>query len=162
VPTYEVETVRFADSPPVETEGCQSWYARAQNFLLGYSTLRQGAVLGPTRSDYEHVIGFVEGTIRIESESGSHEATADAIAIVPPGESRLEALTDAVLFRVFAPPPPDWRRSASTGPLTGHRVTTWPPSSSGRPQPMATDSACISTLICRRRHARSSAVATSW
>jgi hypothetical protein len=105
VPTYEVETVRFADSPPVEAEGCQSWHARAQNFLVGYSTLKQGASLRAIEPDYEHVLGLVEGTIRIESESGSREATADAIAIVPPGESRLDALTNALLFRVFAPPP---------------------------------------------------------
>jgi hypothetical protein len=107
VPTYEVESVRFADSPAAEAEGYRSWYARAQNFLVCYSTLRQGARFGAIQPEYEHVIGLVEGTVRIESESGSREATADAIAIVPPGVSRLEAFTDSVLFRVFAPPPPD-------------------------------------------------------
>jgi hypothetical protein len=104
MPTYEVETVRFTDSPSVRTEGARSWYARAQNFLVGYSTLESGAALQASRSEYEHVIGLVEGTISIESESGGREAAADAIAIVPPGASRLEALTDAVLFRIFAPP----------------------------------------------------------
>jgi hypothetical protein len=107
VPTYEVETVRLADSPPVQTDRALSSYARAQNFLVGYSTLEAGSTLQASQSEYEHVIGLVEGTVRIESESGSGEATADAIAIVPPGASRLEALTDAVLFRVFAPPPPE-------------------------------------------------------
>jgi hypothetical protein len=105
MPTFEVETLRFADSPPVETKGALSWYARAQNFLVGYSTLERGADLRAPQSEYEHIIGLVQGTIRVDSESGSGEAGADAIAIVPPGESRLEALTDVVLFRVFAPPP---------------------------------------------------------
>ena len=105
VPTYEVETVRFLDAPPQETDGGQSWYARGQNFLIGYSILERGATLTFASSEDEYVIGVVEGEIEIGSEAGSGAARADAVVIVPPGASRLEALGPVKLFRVFAPPP---------------------------------------------------------
>lgn len=105
MPTYEVETVRFLEQPPEKAQGSTSWYARGQNFLVGYSTLEPGAALSWTDPDYEHVIGVVDGSIGIETGLGDGEAHADAVVIVPPGESRVTGTTAAVIFRVFAPPP---------------------------------------------------------
>jgi hypothetical protein len=108
LPTYEVETVRFAQHPPDKTPGGKTWYARGQNFLIAYSRLEKAAQLEAEMGEYEHVLGLVEGTVDIETEAGSGQATADAVAIVPPGRSRVIAATEAVVFRVFAPPPPSF------------------------------------------------------
>src|SRR5690606_20655329 len=54
---------------------------------------------------YEHMVGVVEGEVDITSSAGSGQASADAVAIVPPGESAIVARTLAKVFRVFAPAP---------------------------------------------------------
>ena len=43
---------------------------------------------------------LVEGSIGIETEAGSGQATGDAVIIVPPGRSTFSATTDATLYRV--------------------------------------------------------------
>ena len=106
MPTYEAETIRFSDHPPIETPGGLTWYARAQNFLIAYSRLENSAVLETEVDGYEHMVGLVEGSIAIHTTAGSGEAVADAVAIVPPGRSTITAQTDTVLFRIFAPAPP--------------------------------------------------------
>jgi hypothetical protein len=105
LPTYEAETVRFSEHAPDVTPGGQTWYARAQNFLIAYSRLEKSASLEAETDGYEHMIGLVEGSIAIETEAGSGEAIADAVVIVPPGRSTITAQTNAVLFRIFAPAP---------------------------------------------------------
>ena len=105
MPTYEVETVRFVEANARGNSEPATWYARAQNFAVGYSALQAGDELSWSDPDYEYVVGVVEGSIGIETAAGSGEAHADAVAIVPPGDSVIRARTDAVVFRVFAPVP---------------------------------------------------------
>jgi hypothetical protein len=105
MPTYEVETVRFVDANARESGGARSWCARGQNFAIAYSVLAEGAQLSWRDDDFEYVLGVVAGSVAIESSAGSGEAHADAIVIVPPGESVVTAKTPATVFRVFAPAP---------------------------------------------------------
>jgi hypothetical protein len=106
MPTYEVETVRFVQGNAFDAGGTSSWYARGQNFVVGYSVLAENARLAWRDDAYEYVVGVVEGTLDVQSAAGSGEARADAAVIVPPGESVITARTPATLFRVFAPAPP--------------------------------------------------------
>ncbi|HLF79384.1 MAG TPA: hypothetical protein VJB57_18020 [Dehalococcoidia bacterium] len=108
MPTYEVESIRFADTTADQTPGGLSWYARGQNFLVGYSVLEPGAVLRSPDLELEHMIGVVEGTLQIESKSGSGQSHADAIVIAPPNGCVIRAVDRAILFRVFAPAPPEF------------------------------------------------------
>jgi hypothetical protein len=101
--TYEAESVRFGEHAPDATQHGETWYARAQNFLIAYSRLKKSAVLETEVEGYEHMIGLVEGSIAIDTNAGSGAAVADAVIIVPPGHTTITALTDAVLFRIFAP-----------------------------------------------------------
>lgn len=107
MPTYEVESIRFADITADKSPGGLSWYARGQNFLVAYSVLETGAVLQSPDLEMEHIIGVVEGALQIEGKSGSGRAHADAVVIAPPGGGVIRAIDRAVLFRVFAPAPPE-------------------------------------------------------
>ena len=105
MPTYEVETVRFGQANAHDVNGARSWCARGQNFAVVYSVLDEGAELAWRDDEYEYIVGVVEGTVAMRSASGSGEAHADAVAIVPPGESAITARTSATVFRIFAPAP---------------------------------------------------------
>jgi hypothetical protein len=104
MPTYACETIRFSDHQPVMENGASTWYMRAQNFVVAYSKLPAGAGLYVAASAGECMAVLVEGTIAIQSEFGTGVATGDAVIIVPPGASDINAQTEAVVYRVFAPP----------------------------------------------------------
>jgi hypothetical protein len=107
MPTYEVETVRFAELSPEESGGAQSWYARGQNFVVCYSRLTAGSSLSVSGIENEYMVGLVEGSFDFEAGPERGSASADAVVIVPPGDSNVTARTDGVAFRVFAPPTDD-------------------------------------------------------
>src|SRR4051794_16870936 len=107
MPTHEYTSVRFRDHQPVQDDGVWTWWVRAQNFVLAYSTVAAGGSLSTVSPDAECMTVLVEGSIGIESEAGSGQATGDAVIIVPPGRSTIRATTDATLYRVFAPPTPE-------------------------------------------------------
>jgi len=115
MPTYEAETVRFQDLEPEVADGARSWYARAQNFVVCYSTLEAGASLRVDRSENEYVAGVVEGSFDFEAGADKGSASADAVVIVPPGASRITARGAGVLFRVFAPPSADLIAKCANG-----------------------------------------------
>src|SRR5687768_11930042 len=107
MPTHEYTSVRFADHQPVVADGASTWWVRAQNFVLAYSTLKAGGSVSGDSPDWEYMAVLVEGTVDIESSAGSGSATGDTVIIVPPGKSAIRASTDATLYRVFAPPTAD-------------------------------------------------------
>src|SRR5438477_356857 len=107
MPTHETESLRFTDHAPVQGDGASTWYVRAQNFVIAYSTLPPGASLSVASSDDEYFMVLVEGAVEVESDSGSGQASGDAVIIVPPGKSRVRSSQGATLFRVFAPPTPE-------------------------------------------------------
>ena len=80
---------------------------RAQNFVLGYSTVAAGGSLSAVSPQHEYMTVLVEGTVDVESEAGNGAATGDSVIIVPPGRSTIRARTNATLYRVFAPPTPE-------------------------------------------------------
>ena len=107
MPTHEYTSVRFGDHQPVQGEGASTWWVRAQNFVLGYSTVAAGGSLSAVSPDSEYMSVLVEGAVEIESEAGSGKANGDAVIIVPPGKSTLRATQPSILYRVFAPPTPE-------------------------------------------------------
>ncbi|HEY7271049.1 MAG TPA: hypothetical protein VH951_14585 [Dehalococcoidia bacterium] len=107
MPTYEYTSVRFADHEPVRGDGASTWWVRAQNFVLAYSTVAAGGSLTAEVDEFEYMLVLVEGSIAIDSQLGSGQATGDSVVIVPPGRSTVHARTGATLYRVFAPPTQD-------------------------------------------------------
>jgi hypothetical protein len=106
MPTYEAETVRFAASQPEQADGASSWYARAQNFVVCYSTVQAGGSLSAT-SENEYMAGLVDGAFEFEAGPEKASAASDAVVIVPPGSSTIRSRDGGILFRIFAPPTPD-------------------------------------------------------
>ena len=78
MPTYEAETVRFQDVAPEAEDGARSWYARAQNFVVCYSTLAAGGSLHVEGSENEYMAGLVEGSFEFEAGAVRASATSDA------------------------------------------------------------------------------------
>jgi hypothetical protein len=107
LPTHEYISVRFSDHQPVQGDGASTWWVRAQNFVLAYSTVAAGGSLSADSPEYEYMTVLVEGSVDVESEAGSGRATGDAVIIVPPGRSTIRAVGEATLYRVFAPPTPE-------------------------------------------------------
>ena len=113
MPTARAENLYFYKQQPVEEPGgARSWYGRAQNLLVAYSTLDAGASLSVEGSENEYFIVLIEGAIEVASEQGSATVDNSAQVIVPPGSSSVTATTAAKLVRVFAPPPPELARLA--------------------------------------------------
>ncbi len=107
MPTYAAETVRFQGVAPEVGDGARSWYARAQSFVVCYSTLEAGGSLAVSGGENECMAGLVEGSFEFEAGAGRASAASDAVVIVPPGDSTIRSRGGGVLFRVFAPPTPE-------------------------------------------------------
>jgi hypothetical protein len=105
--TYPVETVRFKESTAERSGGAATWHARAQNFVVSYSTLDAGGSVSVTGSNDEYVALLVEGAIEVEAGADRGTVRGDAVIIVPPGDSRIVASEPAVVCRIFAPPTPE-------------------------------------------------------
>jgi hypothetical protein len=108
MPTARAENLRFYEiEPEVEPGGARTWYGRSQNVFVAYSTLEAGNTLETRGSENEHFIVLIEGEVDVTSDRGSAMVSGQAQVIVPPGDSRIVARSNANLVRVFAPPPRD-------------------------------------------------------
>jgi hypothetical protein len=105
--TYPVETVRFDQASGEQSAGATTWYARAQNFVVSYSTLEAGGALDVAGAEDEYMALLVEGAIELTAPGESGRASGDAVIILPPGDTRIVASQPSVVVRIFAPPPPE-------------------------------------------------------
>ena len=107
VPTsfQKADYLRFYDLAPSERTDLQStWFGRGQNFILGYTVARDGAMLvGPATED-EHMLILPEAASAVTLVQGSTTTRIEGntLTIVPPGESRVEVQKGGVILRVFS------------------------------------------------------------
>ena len=127
MPTYEAETVRFQGAEPEVSDGASSWYARAQNFVVCYSTVAPGGSLSMRGSENEYMAGLAAGSFEFEAGAERASASSDAVVIVPPGDSTIRSRAGGVLFRVFAPPSPELiAKCANAGSYASSRENVAP------------------------------------
>ncbi|AGZ41427.1 hypothetical protein [Actinoplanes friuliensis] len=84
------EHVQFRDVPPVEkTETISTWYARGQNFVVGYSDLDGTAALSRTSQPDEYVVLLADDDLEARVEAPGEELTVSGrtMIVVPPGDS---------------------------------------------------------------------------
>lgn len=99
------EYARFYDEPPQENEqGCQSWYARGQNFVLCYSTMTDGYTFVREGQSDEYVLILPdEGTSATVTTNGdTAKALAHSLTVVPPGPSSVQVTGEGRLIRIFS------------------------------------------------------------
>jgi hypothetical protein len=82
--------------------GSRSWLVRAQNFGIEVAELKAGDELFEALPD-EHIVLVQSGAIAASpGDTGVVEVSEPSVVVIPSGPSRLRALTDARVVRVFA------------------------------------------------------------
>ena len=86
------EHVQFRDLAPVEkADGVATWYARGQNFVVGYSELDGTATFGRTGQPDEYVVLLADdalsATVRAPGSGDEVTASGRTMIVVPPGDS---------------------------------------------------------------------------
>jgi mannose-6-phosphate isomerase-like protein (cupin superfamily) len=93
------------DRPADETEeGAEHWYAHAVNFVVVMSRVRAGSTLQVTDHPDEYCVVLPTGATPIKVTAGGDEVLAneESLVVVPPGDSRVEALEDGFVHRVLS------------------------------------------------------------
>ncbi|MFY1671547.1 hypothetical protein ACN27G_16470 [Plantactinospora sp. WMMB334] len=98
------EHVRFRDLPPVEkTDEISTWYARGQNFVVGYSELDGTATFTRTAQPDEYVVLLADdglgATVRAPGEEVS--VTGRTMLVVPPGDSSVTVTGQGRVLRLL-------------------------------------------------------------
>jgi len=84
------EHVQFRDVPPVEKTGdVSTWYARGQNFVVGYSDLDGTATFSRTDQPDEYVVLLADDALSATVQAPGEEVTAAGrtMLVLPPGDS---------------------------------------------------------------------------
>jgi hypothetical protein len=87
------EYARFYESEPQEAAGgARTWYARGQNFIVAYSDADPGAVLERRGQPDEYVLLLQDRGrgARITANGQETAVEGHSLAIIPPGDSRIE------------------------------------------------------------------------
>src|SRR5438552_358236 len=80
------EHVKFCDLAPVEKTGdVSTWYARGQNFVVGYSELDGTATFTRTGQPDEYVVLLADDALSATVQNVA--VTGRTMLVVPPGDS---------------------------------------------------------------------------
>ena len=99
------EYVKFAELPPREESAhARTWYARGQNFVVGYSEVQPGARFVRDAQPDEWMFFMPEQGAGAVVEAGAErvEVPGYSIVVVPPGASSVTLRQAGVLVRVFS------------------------------------------------------------
>jgi hypothetical protein len=99
------EYVKFYELPPIEsTGGARTWYARGQNFVVGYTQADAGAVLARADQPDEYMLLLLDAATRIEVSTSDERVPIGgrSLVIVPPGQSSVAVSTGGRLVRLFS------------------------------------------------------------
>ncbi len=99
------EYVKFYELSPLDgTGGERTWYARGQNFVVGYTEADVGAAL--TRADQpdEYMLLVLDAVTRVEITTPRERVQVEgsSLVIVPPGQSSVAVASGGRLARVFS------------------------------------------------------------
>ena len=110
------EYVKFYElAPLVGPGGEQTWYARGQNFVVGYTTAEAGAALTRTDQPDEYMLLLFDASTRVTITTPAEQKEVDgsSLVIVPPGQSSVAVATGGRLARVFSTRAGDLREMCS-------------------------------------------------
>ncbi|MCO8276716.1 hypothetical protein M1L60_39665 [Actinoplanes sp. TRM 88003] len=94
------EHVQFRDLAPVEKgDGVSTWYARGQNFVVGYSELDGTATFSRTDQPDEYVVLLADDTL--SATVGEVTASGKTMIVVPPGDSTVTVTGQGRVLRLL-------------------------------------------------------------
>jgi hypothetical protein len=98
------EHVRFGDLAPVEKTGdVSTWYARGQNFVVGYSEVDGTATFTRAGQPDEYVVLLADDTLtaRVATPAEEVTATGATMLVVPPGDSTVTVTGPGRVLRLL-------------------------------------------------------------
>ena len=94
------EHVQFGDLAPAEKgDGISTWYARGQNFVVGYSELDGTASFSRTGQPDEYVVLLADDTL--SASVGDVTASGKTMIVVPPGDSTVTVTGQGRVLRLL-------------------------------------------------------------
>jgi hypothetical protein len=98
----EVFELSLEDPDQALPNGSRSWLVRAQNFCIEVTELKAGDELAESSLPDEHLVLLKSGAISAShGDTDPVEVSDPSVVVVAPGPSRLQAVTDACVVRVF-------------------------------------------------------------
>ena len=94
----------YADPPQQQADAHRTWYARGQNFVIGYSQASDGAVFERHVQPDEYVLLLpdIETSAVVEANGQRCEIPGFSITMIPPGESRVTVSGDGQVVRLMS------------------------------------------------------------
>jgi hypothetical protein len=96
--------VEFRDSEPAEVtaKGSKTWIFRSQNLAVLWTDAVRGDVFAREQDDeYVALLYSDSARIRVDARRESADVTDEALVVIPPGSSTIEALTDGPVIRLI-------------------------------------------------------------
>lgn len=93
----------YAEPPQIERHGERTWLARGQNGIVAVSDVEAGARLDRDDQIDEYAVILPDRETSVEIETGGQKLILKGyhLAFVPPGASKVTALTSGRILRVF-------------------------------------------------------------
>lgn len=109
----------YETEPQIESTQERSWVCRGQNFVVVYSEVSAGASLERNGEIDEYFLLVPDSTASLRAEAGGvvTKIQGNSVAILPPGDSTIEAASDTVVARVFTSAASDLTALASNGDI---------------------------------------------
>jgi hypothetical protein len=93
----------YAEAPQLtDADGSRHWITRAANFAIVVSEVASGAVIARSGQPDEYMAFLVTGAATAEAGGQKHEADAETLLIVPPGDSKITVREAGRLVRIFS------------------------------------------------------------
>ncbi|MBO0833271.1 MAG: hypothetical protein J2P29_15015 [Actinobacteria bacterium] len=104
--SYPADYVIFSDAPPAEQDsvGSRHWYARGQNFVIGYSECAGSMTARRTGQPDEWMLLLPGSDTSARVTAGGQVANVPgySLAVIPPGDSQLEVTGRGQVVRIFS------------------------------------------------------------
>jgi hypothetical protein len=124
------EYVKFHESPAQESSGnASTWYARGQNFVVGYTEAQRGTVLRRENHPDEYALLIPERDVPVTlvTPGETREIPGHSLVIVPPGESTITVHAPGKIVRVFSAQAADLVARASNAAAYAQQHPNIPP-----------------------------------
>jgi hypothetical protein len=103
---YAADYVIFTDAAPATADGVSSrhWYARGQNFVVGYSDCSDAMTVRRAAQPDEWILLLpgADTSARITASGQVAHARGDSLVVIPPGDSEVEVTGHGQVVQVFS------------------------------------------------------------
>jgi len=127
---YDAEYGLFYKDPPAEDGASgRTWYTRGQNFIVAYTDAAPGAVFERTAQADEFMLLLAYPGTPATLSAGDQRETTDGytLAIMPPGDSRIELPDGGKVVRIFTTRSDDLVAKCSNAPAYAEQHGNIPP-----------------------------------